>query len=168
MHQIDWGQVIAQVVGFLVVLWILRRYAWGPVIDMLEERRARIQGDFDAIEAQRGEVAAVRRQLDDRLKGIEQEAREKIQAAMAEGQTAGNEVKSKAREEAQTILRRAEEQVERDREKAQVALRNEMVTMVVAATEKLLEEKLDAAAHRSRVEAFIDGLGGLRGGGAKS
>jgi F-type H+-transporting ATPase subunit b len=168
MHEIDWGQVIAQVVGFLVVLWILRKYAWGPVIDMLEERRARIQGDFDEIETKRNEVASVRRQLDERLRGIDQEARERIQAGVAEGEALGNEVKLKAREEAQAILRRAAEQVERETDKAQVALRNEMVTMVVAATGKLLQEKLDPEAHRSRVESFIDSLGSVGGGGARS
>ena len=61
-------------VGFLVVLFILKKYAWGPVIDMLEERRAKIQGDFDEIDAQRAEVAAVRKGLDDRLAGIEIDA----------------------------------------------------------------------------------------------
>ncbi|MEZ4650361.1 MAG: F0F1 ATP synthase subunit B [Candidatus Eisenbacteria bacterium] len=168
MHEIDWGQVIAQVVGFLVVLFILKKYAWGPVIDMLEERRAKIQGDFDEIDAQRAEVATVRKGLDDRLAGIEHEARERIQAAVAEGESVGNEIKLKARQEAQAIQRRAEEQVERDRDKAQVALRNEMVTMVVAATEKMLREKLDADSHKKQVEAFIDSLGTVRGEGAKS
>ena len=168
MHEIDWGQVIAQVVGFLVVLWILRKYAWGPVIDMLEERRAKIQGEFDEIDSKHIEVASIRKQLDERLRGIDQEARERIQAGVAEGEAVGNEVKLKAREEAHAILRRAEEQIERDKDKAQVALRDEMVTMVVAATEKLLQEKLDAETHRSRIESFIDSLGGVRGGGART
>ena len=160
MHEIDWGQVIAQVVGFLVVLFILKKYAWGPVIDMLEERRAKIQGDFDEIDAQRAEVAAVRKGLDDRLAGIEHEARERIQAAVAEGESVGNEIKLKARQEAQAIQRRAEEQVERDRDKAQVALRNEMVTMVVAATEKMLRENAEVVTGemKEKVEASIKDL----------
>lgn len=165
---IDWGQVIAQVVGFLVVMWILRRYAWGPVIDLLEERRAKIVGEFDEIESQRREVASVRQKLDERLRGIESEARERIQQAVAEGEHVGNEVKLKARQEGQAILRRAEEQVERERDKAQVSLRNEMVTMVVAATEKLLEEKLDPETHKGRIESFIDSLGTVQGKGAGS
>lgn len=167
-HEIDPGQIITQVVGFLVVLWILRKYAWGPVIDMLEERRARIQGDFDEIDTKRAEVATVRRELDERLRGIDQEARERIQAGVAEGEAVGNEVKQKARDEAHAILLRAEEQVVRERDKAQVALRNEMVDMVLTATEKLLQEKLDGETHKARVESFIDSLGSVHGGGARS
>ncbi len=163
MHQLDLGQIISQVVGFGIVLLILRQFAWGPILALLDERRDKIKGEFDEIENQRQSVTADRAQLDERLSGIEQEAREKIQAGVAEGEKVGNEIKTKARQEAQGILQRAEEQVQRDREKAQVALRNETVSMVLAATEKLLQEKLDPEAHKGRVESFIDSLDKVQG-----
>lgn len=163
MHQLDLGQIISQVVGFGIVLLILWQFAWGPILALLDERRDKIKGEFDEIENQRQSVTADRAQLDERLSGIEQEAREKIQAGVAEGEKVGNEIKTKARQEAQGILQRAEEQVQRDREKAQVALRNETVSMVLAATEKLLQEKLDPEAHKGRVESFIDSLDKVQG-----
>lgn len=163
MHQLDLGQIISQVVGFGIVLLILRQFAWGPILALLDERRDKIKGEFDEIENQRQSVTADRAQLDERLRGIEQEAREKIQAGVAEGEKVGNEIKTKARQEAQGILQRAEEQMQRDREKAQVALRNETVAMVLAATEKLLQEKLDPEAHKGRVESFIDSLDKVQG-----
>ena len=48
--------LITQMIGFLIVFWILKRYAWGPVLGMLEERRARIANEVSASEKLRREA----------------------------------------------------------------------------------------------------------------
>jgi len=164
MHEIDWGQVITQIVGFLIVLGILKKYAWGPVLDMLDERRDNIQREFDEIATGKKEVASTQDRLDAQLREIEAERRVKIQEAVQEGEKVGNEIKSKARQDAQSLIQRAEEQVVQDQAKAQVALRNETVAMVLGATEKMLREKLDADSHRKQIESFIDSVSSAKGG----
>ena len=163
MHEIDWGQVITQIVGFLIVLGVLKKFAWIPVLDMLDERRDGIQAEFDAITSGKEDVASSQERLDTQLREIEAERRVRIQDAVQEGEKIGNEIKTKARMDAQGIIQRAEEQVVQDEAKAQVALRNKTVAMVVTATEKMLREKLDGDTHQKQIESFIDSLSSVKG-----
>ena len=45
MH-IDWPQVVTNIIGFLLVVWVLKRFAWGPILELLDARREKIRGDF--------------------------------------------------------------------------------------------------------------------------
>ena len=56
MELIDIRQVLTQILGFLLMVWILRRYAWGPLIGMLEARREKIAGDFKAADRAKAEA----------------------------------------------------------------------------------------------------------------
>lgn len=162
--EIDWRVVGTQIIGFLIVLAILRRFAWGPITQMLEDRRARIAGEYDQIEGQRREVEGLKAELHQKLQEIEAEARTRIQEAVKEGEALGAQLREKAREDAQGILTRAEEQILRDRDKAQVALRNDVVGMVVRATERVLVKQLDQAEQRRQIESFIADLGSMSAG----
>ncbi|MCA9727924.1 MAG: F0F1 ATP synthase subunit B [Candidatus Eisenbacteria bacterium] len=165
MGEIKWDLVVTQIVGFLLVLWILRKYAWGPVVSTLESRRDKIRSDFEDIDRKKGEVASLQSKLEAELREIESQARAKIQEGVHEGERVGAEIKEKARQDAQAMIHRAGEQIEQDRNKAQVELRNQMVTMVIAAAEKILGEKLDPAAQKGQIDAFLQSLGGMKSGG---
>ena len=83
---IDFKQVATQIVGFLIFLFLIRKYAWGPVLGTLEARRAKIVGDLAHAEKEKQDAAALKADLDRQLKGIEAQARQKIQEAVSEGQ----------------------------------------------------------------------------------
>jgi len=55
---IDWQLLVTHVVAFLLVLLLLRRFAWGPVLRFLDQRRARIRAEFDEAESRQKEAAA--------------------------------------------------------------------------------------------------------------
>ena len=71
-------------VAFLIFAWILKRYVWGPFLALLDERREKIASEFDRIESLRAEAERLRADYESRLQKIEQEARERIQEAVAE------------------------------------------------------------------------------------
>lgn len=52
--------LVTQIIGFLIVLWVLRRYAWGPVLGMLEDRRVRIANEVANAERLRQEAMALK------------------------------------------------------------------------------------------------------------
>ena len=56
---IDFKQVATQIVGFLIFLWLIRKYAWGPVLETLEQRRAKIVGDLAHAEKEMQDAAAL-------------------------------------------------------------------------------------------------------------
>jgi len=156
--QIIWSQIITHIIGFIIAVLILKRFAWGPILRLLDERRAKIQGEFDSIESQKREAAVLKGELDSQLRGIEAQARVRIQEGVQEGQKVGAEIREQARLDARGQVERALEEIEQERDKAHVTLRNDMVDMVVQATEQLIRERLDDAKHRQLIQRFIADL----------
>ena len=70
MKLIDLSLLITHVIGFLIVFWLLRKFAWGRVLGFLERRRERIQGEFDEIERRQEEVARLRSEYEEHLRKI--------------------------------------------------------------------------------------------------
>ncbi|MBK8229835.1 MAG: F0F1 ATP synthase subunit B [Candidatus Eisenbacteria bacterium] len=159
-----WSQVVTQIVGFLIALLILKKYAWGPVLALLEERRQKIQAEFDKIESTRQEVASLKGEVETQLRNMEAQARTRIQEAVQEGQRVAAEITEKARSESRELVERAKDEIARDRDKARVELRNEMVQMVVIATERVVSERMDEAKHKERIASFIDSLTSVNAG----
>ena len=79
---IQLGQVFTQIVAFLIMLWVLKLFAWKPVLEVLEERKAKIAGEFKALETKQKEADDLKAEWQKRIKGIDHEARIKIQDAV--------------------------------------------------------------------------------------
>ena len=150
--------VLTQILGFLIVLWVLRRYAWGPVMNMLEERRARVAKDVSDAEALRREAEALKADYARQLETIEAQARQRIQEAVAEGQQVAEEIRAAAHDEAKRFTEKAVADLELEYKKAHAALRQDMVGLALGAAERLMQEKLDAAEHRRLIDRFLDEL----------
>src|SRR6185436_7436700 len=82
MNLIDVPQVLTQILGFLLMVWILRRYAWGPLLGMLEARREKIAGEFKEADRLKAEAVALRGKYEAELRTIDAQARQKINEAM--------------------------------------------------------------------------------------
>ena len=161
MH-LEWPQIVTQIIGFVIALWILKRYAWKPILSMLEGRRNSIQEEMDDTAADRSAAADTLAEYQEKMKDIDSAARTKIQEAVREGQAVATEIKDSARKEAQTFLDRAKEEIDRERVKAKIELRRDVVDLSLRAAEKLLGETLDEEKNRRMVDAFIDDLGGMK------
>jgi F-type H+-transporting ATPase subunit b len=162
MNLIDIRMVGTQILGFLLLLWGLSKWAWGPLTKQLEARRQRIAGEF--AEAERRQIAAdqLKAKLEQDLRGIDAQARAKLQEAVSEGQKVAGEIRAQAHQEAQARMARAEEEIVREREKAKELLKEQVISLSLATAEKILKSKLDEPAHRKLAGQFIDEVGALR------
>ena len=156
MISLEWQQILTHIVGFVIALFILKKYAWGPLLKMIDERREKIQSDFDKAEDERKKAEELRTDYEARMKEAEAEARTRIQESIREGQDVAAEIKENARKEAQEVIERAKEELSRDVDKAKVQLKLDIVKMTLSATERMINEKLDEAKHRELIEGFID------------
>ncbi len=159
---IDIKQVATQILGFLLLLWGLRTWAWGPVLGMLEARRQKIAGEFEEAERRKAEALELKARYEQDLRGIDAQARERIQQAVVEGQKVAAEIKAQAQAEAQQRVARAEDEIVREREKAKEILKESIISLAVRAAEKILRQNLDDKAQRSLAGEFIDEVGALR------
>jgi F-type H+-transporting ATPase subunit b len=162
MNLIDIRMVGTQILGFLVLLWGLSKWAWGPLTNQLEARRQKIAGEFAEAERRQKEADALKAKIEQELRNIEAQARVKIQEAVAEGQKVAAEMRTQAQKEAQDRLARAEDEVMREREKAKELLKEQVISLSLATAEKILNTKLDGPAQRQLAGKFIDEVGAIK------
>lgn len=162
MELIDVRQLATQAIGFLLVLWVLGKYAWPKVLGFLEERQHKIRTDLQHAEFERAEAARLKAELDQELRAIEAKARQRIQEAVTEGQRVAADIKASAQKDATGRLQRVTDEITRERAKAAVALKEDLVHMAISASEMILREKLDAKTERRLAEEFIAQAGASR------
>jgi F-type H+-transporting ATPase subunit b len=159
---IDPKQVLTQILGFLILLWVMRKYAWGPILASLEARRQKIAGDFEAARQARADADATKLQFENELKGIEARARQRLQEAVAEGQKIAGEIRTQAQSDAVARMARAEDDIAREREKAKEMLKEQVISLSMKTAEKILRQRLDDPAQRKLVGEFIEEVGAIR------
>ena len=162
MNLIDWKQVITQILGFLLLVWLLRQFAWGPLLGLLEARRQKIAGEFQEADRRKAEADGLKARYESELRGIEAQARQKLMEAVAEGQKVAGEIKAQAHEDAQHRLERANDEIARENEKAKEILKERIIALSLGAAEKILRQKLDGPAQRKLATEFVDEVGALR------
>ncbi len=151
------------ILAFLLFLWVLRKYAWGPLMSLLDSRRDKIQADYDSAADKLGEAEQLHRDYEAKLAEIKSLERERVQEAVKRGEEIAQRLESDARAKAGDFLTKAEGDLAREVTAARLELRSQVVDMALAAAEKLVKEKLDDRKHRELVESFIQDLGDVRG-----
>ena len=158
MLQLDLQQVLSQAISFVILLWLLRRFAWRPLLAILDERRRHIETTLQDVASKKTELERLQADYAQRLAKIDDEARVKIQQAILEGKRIAIEVQEEARVQARTILAKSKETVELELAKAKVTLRDQLADMTVEAVERVLQQKLDPKTDRALVESALDEL----------
>ena len=156
MLNLEASQIIIQIIAFLVMLWVMKRYGWKPLLEILEERRNKIQSEFDSIASQKEEVKQLTFQYEEKLKGIEADMRMKIQEAVAEAQKISIGIQEDAQVQAKEILQKAKSEVEVEIIEAKNQLKNDMVNLIINTTKKILEEELDESTQKKLISNFLD------------
>ncbi len=158
-------------IGFLVLFFVLKTYAFGPIFGMLQARQDKIRGDLDDAEARRNEMVALQKQYEERLAQIEDEARDKIQEATRQAQVAREDLLEKARAEAQAIVERARGEIVREQEIANAEMRNQIAQLSTQVAGRLIKQTLDPNAHARLIDDIIAGIGttanGVSNGGTR-
>ena len=155
-------QIITQIIGFVIVLWVLKKYAFRPFMKILDERAKEVKSEYDHIEDEKRDVDKLKESYQKHLINIEEEARKKIQEAVKEGEGISKDIQERARLQAKSIHEKAQSDALLEVEKARVTLKKDIVLMALTATEKVLREKIDDRKHHEIIERAIDELGHVK------
>lgn len=150
------GEVVVQLLAFVIVFLTLKHFAWKPVLRALDARRDRIKNDFDRIDQARREIEALRSEYTTHLQKIEEESRARMQEAIEEGRRIARDIQSKARSESQAAFDKAKENLALETEKVRIVLRREIADLAVRISEKVLEEELDSEDQRKKLLDMIN------------
>jgi F-type H+-transporting ATPase subunit b len=148
--------LLTQVVGFLIVLWLLKKYAWDGLLKFIEHRRETIANEFETIETTKAEAEALRTQFETELSEIESTRRSRIQEAAQEALGLANDIKEEARQEAVELRVKTKQDIGLELDKANATLRDRMVSAVITTTEMLIKERLDSDKHKELINGFLN------------
>ena len=158
LFDINVGLIIWTIIIFLSVLAVLWRFAFGPILAAVN---AREEGINNALEEARSRQAEAERLLEEHKLQLA-DARRQAQELLAEGREAAGrlqkDIEGKAREEGEAILTRAKAEIEREKDAAVEALREQAVDLALAAASRLLHEKVDGEQDRKLVMDYLDGV----------
>lgn len=154
--ELDLGQIISQIIAFLILLFILKRYAWGPVLKLLVERQERIEKEFSDIEKEKKQNEAIKLDYANKLKKIDEQAHQRFLEEVARGEKRAQEIILEARAHAESVRAKGQEEVEIQYKLAKRQLKKDIVDLTILATEKMLKEKLDKERDEELVVRFVD------------
>lgn len=148
--------LVAQLLIFLVMLGVLYRFAWGPLLRILNERRARIQQGVEATERAKQELEAAERERQAKLEEARREAQAMLDRIAKQGEALRKELEVKARAQAEALTAKARAEIQQEREKAVQDLRSQVSDLAVMAAGRIIGESLDAKKHRELIERAIE------------
>lgn len=144
---IDFKLLALQTVAFLLLLWILKKWVYPPIVTMLDKREAMIEEAAKAANLAQKEAAKSQEATEKLLKEARKEAGAIISTVKHEAAELSSTSDKKAKERAERIVADAQDQIGRNIESAKRQLQNELVDLVAAATEKVTSEVVDAKAN---------------------
>ena len=157
--QLDLQQIVSQALTFVLLVWVLKRFAWKPILGILDERKARIEEDLRQAAQSREEMSRLQQDYAQRLAKIDEEARAKIQQSIQDGRRIAAEIQDEARVQAQQLVAKSQETIALELAKAKVSLRNELADLTMDAVERLLKDKVTVASDEKLVASILDELG---------
>jgi F-type H+-transporting ATPase subunit b len=149
------GTVIVELITFLVMMAILARWVYPEIVRLAEGRQRLIAEQLAEAEKSRAAAAAELKEAEAKLAEARKTAQSVIEAATKSGEQLRQELKQKAEEEAKRLAETARKEIEAERERAIQSVRNEVASLVVAATEKVIGETLDEGKHKLLIERAI-------------
>lgn len=156
--QLDLQQILSQAIAFAVLVVVLRKCAWRPLLGVLDARRARIEDDLAHAAESKTELSRLQAEISARLSKIDEEARNKVQQALLDAKRVSLEIQEQARTQARAILAKSQETVAQELAQAKVVLRDQIADMTVQAVERILQQKLDAKADEKLIGGILDEL----------
>lgn len=156
------NEVVAQAVSFLILLFILRIFAWKKILALLDARKQKIASEFDRIEKAKQESARLKTEYDEKLARIEELARIRIQEAVNESRHIAQDIKQKAQEDARLILKKSQENIELELVKVKEELKDKIIDLSLTAAGHIIKEKLTVEKDGKLISEFLDDLEKLK------
>ncbi len=150
--------LFGQMLTFLVFVWFTRKFVWPPVMQALEERRARIAEGLAAADRGQKALEEADAQVAERLREARQQATQIIEQAERRGAEMVEEAKEAAQATGERMLAQAQAEIAQETNRAREALRGEVAAIALSGAKQLLEKEVDAATHRDLLDRLAGQL----------
>ena len=153
--QLDPGLFVWTILTFLLLVFVLAKFAWKPLLKMLQDREDMIRSSLEDAEKAKSELE----RLNEESEAIMAKARSEAQSILADGKAAAEKVKdgiiAKSKEQASKIREDAGNQIQVEKDKAISEIKEEVVNLTLSVAEKLIQKNLSDADNKSLIEESL-------------
>lgn len=151
--------VLVSIVNFLVLLYLLRRYLWRPILAMLSDRAEKIREGLAMAESAKAERERAKAEADRLMADARVEAQAIAERTTRAAEAAAADIRAQAKAESDRIRERGRADAKQLHDQALAQLRAELAGMVVLAASRVLGREVDAEQHRTLIERSLDEAG---------
>lgn len=158
MFDFDLTILVSQTLNFLLLLYILQRFLFIPIGNIIEERRRNLGRIQNEIEAERQKAGVLKLEYEKQIENVQQELYQIRQKAILLANERVEEIIQEARKKAEEIIEHGEMEIFMERQSAWARIREDVVQLTLMAAEKVVEESLDDDHHRRMIARTIERL----------
>ncbi len=152
---LDFKMLIAQMVNFAIVFFVLHRYAFKPLLGTIDERNKKIEKGLDDAQKFEEKLQAAEDDYNKKMDEAKRESHKAIEAAVNKGDIKRKEMIEKAREDIGVIINQEKEKMQEEKEKTLKEIKAEVVDLVAASLEKILEAKSGDEAEKALIKKSV-------------
>ncbi len=164
--KVEPAMLLATVVVFVLFALVLAKFAWKPLLTVVDEREKSIREQVDSAERAATEARELLAKHQELVKNAGREREEILARAAKEAEVLHAELVGKARTDAEAVVARAREQMQREKDQAIAELRGQVADLAVEAASRIVRSSLGADAQKRLVDEYIRSLPGSQAGGA--
>lgn len=159
--RIDWFTFAAQIVNFLILIWLLRHYLYGPLVNVMDRREERISSRLEEARDTRGEAERAQAELEAERADLAGSKQRILARAREEAAERKRELVESARVEVDRLERAWRESIRREREAFLEDLSDRVASQILATTRRVLRDLADQRLEDRVVESFAERLDAL-------
>ena len=153
------GDIAFQLIMFIILLALLKKFAWGPLMGIMKQREEFVAGEISAAEQSRQETQKLLEEQRNLLKEARNEAQNMIENAKKQGDVQREEIISIARTEAERIKESAKAEIQQQKEQAVAAIREQVASLSVMIASKVIEKELSVEDQQKLINEYIQEAG---------
>ena len=141
--EVNPGLVIWTLITFLIVVWVLKKFAWDLIINSLDQRANTIQSDIDRSEKLKKESQAIFEEYQAKMQSVKKQADSILDEARQRAEALKNNIVKKANQESETIKKNLSKEIEIAKERAIEDIKTSSIDFCVSISEKILEKEIE-------------------------
>lgn len=150
-----------QLFGFIILFFLLKKFLWGRVLDMIQQRGDEIRKAYEENEKTRDAANELKAEYEKRLQEAKKEAEAIVQKAVDKAEKAGQEIIEKTRQESEQIKERGLAEIEQEKSRVLSEIRTDVVELSMEIAKEIIEKTVDQKAAEELTDNAIKKLGGV-------
>ncbi|SDO07696.1 F0F1 ATP synthase subunit B [Alkalicoccus daliensis] len=159
INEIEWINALYQIAAFFVLLLLLKKFAFGPVMNMMEKREKHVADQIATAEKNREESEKYLKDQREAVQAAREEAKEIVENTQKMSDLQAKEILNSAREEANRMKENAKQEINSEKAQAISELREQVSTLSVLVASKVIEKELDEQEQEKLIQETLREVG---------